>query len=138
MFKGKKILFIEDISDTVEGTIAKLKYEGCAIDLSPSIDEGEKALKSEIYDAILLDWWLPKLKGGDIIRNGGEIILKNLRAGKYGKNNKETIVIVYTQHLDRLGLYETACDKLCHSLLSKLTPPSDVIEGLKMIWKDCQ
>ena len=137
MFRGKKILFIEDISDTVEGTSAKLRYHGCAVDLSPTIEAGEKALKIEKYDAIILDWWLPESTGGDIIKNGGEIILKNLRGGKYGKNNKETTVIIYTQHLDRLGLYETACDKLCYSLVSKLTPPSDVVEELKLIWKDC-
>lgn len=51
---GKVILVVEDIPDTLAGTVAELKSSGIDIDLASSVGEALEKMKNKKYGAVLL------------------------------------------------------------------------------------
>jgi len=132
---NKRVLIIEDIRDTIEGTIAEFNYNNIEVDVARSVHEAIAFLKTKKYDGLIVDYWLPDDIGGDIIKNAGDIIINNLRNGKYSNLNINTEIIVYTAHLQHITTPPNSNSKIFSPVQSKLTPPVDIINLFLEKWK---
>lgn len=63
-----RLLVIEDEHDLREMLVAALRTEGYAVDFAADGAEGLAKAQDWEYDAIVLDWMLPKLDGGELLR----------------------------------------------------------------------
>ncbi len=94
---SRKILVVEDIPETLAGTIAQLEELGLSIACAGNVVGAKEYLRRGKYDVIILDWRLPEHSDDTNVNDtAGEILLGNLRAGKYGKQNQYTPVIAVT------------------------------------------
>jgi DNA-binding response OmpR family regulator len=69
-----KILLVEDDASVREVIHQALKQERHVVELAPDGEEGLTRLQCNEYDAIVLDWQLPKMAGLDVLkrfRDGG-------------------------------------------------------------------
>lgn len=64
---GKNVLIIEDNADTAESLQLALVYEGFGVRSVQNRDEGLLALKKNIYQFILLDYFMPGLGAKDFL-----------------------------------------------------------------------
>ncbi len=77
-----RLLIVEDELDLLESLVQFMREQGYAVDAANDGEEGWIKATSWTYDAIVLDWMLPKLSGIDL--------MKKLRA------EKKTPVILLT------------------------------------------
>ena len=63
-----RLLIVEDETDLARSLARALREDGYAVDVAEDGDEGRfKALEND-YDAIILDWMLPRLDGVELLR----------------------------------------------------------------------
>jgi two-component system copper resistance phosphate regulon response regulator CusR len=60
---GIRILVIEDETQIADFVVRGLREEGYLVEHSPDGIDGWHRLKTESWDAVLLDWWLPGMDG---------------------------------------------------------------------------
>lgn len=97
-----RILIVEDEPDLLDSVAQYMREQGYAVDCAENGEDGWVKATSWPYDAILLDWMLPKLSGLDL--------LKRLR-----QNSKTPILLLTARDAvdDRiLGLDQGADDYL--------------------------
>ncbi len=97
-----RILIVEDEPDLLDSVAQYLREQGYAVDCADNGEEGWIKATAWPYDAILLDWMLPKLSGIEL--------LKRLR-----QNSKTPVLLLTARDAvdDRiLGLDEGADDYL--------------------------
>jgi two-component system OmpR family response regulator len=63
-----RLLVVEDEIDLLESLAQALREDGYAVDTADNGDDGYFKAKTWDYDAIILDWMLPKLNGIELIR----------------------------------------------------------------------
>jgi two-component system OmpR family response regulator len=63
-----RLLVVEDEVDLLESLAQALREDGYAVDTADNGDDGYFKAKTWDYDAILLDWMLPKLNGIELLR----------------------------------------------------------------------
>lgn len=63
-----RLLVVEDEVDLLESLAQALREDGYAVDTADNGDDGYFKAKTWDYDAILLDWMLPKLNGMELLR----------------------------------------------------------------------
>ena len=63
-----RLLVVEDEVDLLESLAQALREGGYAVDTADNGDDGYFKAKTWDYDAILLDWMLPKLNGIELLR----------------------------------------------------------------------
>jgi two-component system OmpR family response regulator len=63
-----RLLVIEDEHDLREMLVAALRTEGYAVDAAADGNEGLYKATTWEYDAVVLDWMLPKMDGGELLR----------------------------------------------------------------------
>jgi len=63
-----RLLVVEDEVDLLESLAQALREDGYAVDTADNGDEGYFKAKTWDYDAIVLDWMLPKLNGIELLR----------------------------------------------------------------------
>lgn len=64
----RRILVIEDHRDLVRSIFNYLETRGYILDTAPDGRTGLELAESQTYDAIILDWNLPRLEGLDVLR----------------------------------------------------------------------
>lgn len=62
-----RLLVVEDEPDLLESLAQSFREDGYAVDVAQDGREGLHKCKSCDYDAIILDWMLPKLNGIDLL-----------------------------------------------------------------------
>lgn len=63
-----RLLVVEDEIDLLESLAQALREDGYAVDTADNGDDGYFKAKTLDYDAIILDWMLPKLNGIELLR----------------------------------------------------------------------
>ena len=63
-----RLLVVEDEIDLLESLAQALREDGYAVDTADNGDDGYFKAKTWDYDAIILDWMLPKLNGIELLR----------------------------------------------------------------------
>ncbi|MCY2978721.1 MAG: response regulator transcription factor [Planctomycetota bacterium] len=63
-----RLLVVEDEVDLLESLAQALREDGYAVDTADNGDDGYFKAKTWDYDAIVLDWMLPKLNGIELLR----------------------------------------------------------------------
>jgi two-component system OmpR family response regulator len=63
-----RLLVVEDEVDLLASLAQALREDGYAVDTADNGDDGYFKAKTWDYDAILLDWMLPKLNGIELLR----------------------------------------------------------------------
>ena len=63
-----RLLVVEDEFDLLESLAQALREDGYAVDTADNGEEGLHKAKVWEYDAIILDWMLPKLSGIELLR----------------------------------------------------------------------
>lgn len=96
MILNLKILIVEDIPNTLAGTLIKLEDLGAQVECAESVFEAKKYLTEKKYDVLILDWRLPEKPGEDVNDIAGEILVEDLKSGKLGNINKEIPFIAVT------------------------------------------
>jgi DNA-binding response OmpR family regulator len=66
---GIRILVIEDEAEIADFIIRGLREEGFTVEHSTDGQDGEHRLSTESWDLILLDWWLPRKEGLQLLKN---------------------------------------------------------------------
>ncbi|MCX7664609.1 MAG: response regulator transcription factor [Gemmataceae bacterium] len=64
-----RILVIEDEAEIADFIIRGLREEGFTVEHSTDGQDGEHRLSTESWDLILLDWWLPRKEGLQLLKN---------------------------------------------------------------------
>lgn len=88
-----KLLLVEDNRDLADTIEAELVFEGHTVDKFYAGDDAREALRSFVYDAVILDWALPGKSGIDILaefRAGGGVTPVIMLTGKDSVNEKLT------------------------------------------------
>jgi DNA-binding response OmpR family regulator len=88
-----KILLIEDDSDLAQMIVEWLSFEHYAVELVSDGSDGIDRLRLCQYDAVVLDWGLPRLSGPEIckqFRQGGGTTPIIMLTGKGSISEKET------------------------------------------------
>jgi CheY-like chemotaxis protein len=106
-FKGKRILVIEDIPDTLAGMVADLRDRGFNLTSSQNVTEALNRLEDERFDLILLDWRLPigdENEGLD--DNAGSLLLERLKTDEKNPNHDTPVVVITAEWgaIDRRSL----------------------------------
>ena len=65
---GIRILVIEDEQEIADFIVRGLREEGFAIERAANGEDAWHALKTQSWDAVLLDWWLPGEDGLSLLR----------------------------------------------------------------------
>jgi two-component system copper resistance phosphate regulon response regulator CusR len=65
---GIRILLVEDDTEIADFLKRGLREEGFAVEHSPDGPDGWHRLRTESWDVVLLDWWLPGMEGLTILR----------------------------------------------------------------------
>jgi two-component system, OmpR family, response regulator len=63
-----RLLIVEDELDLLESLAQALREDGYAVDIASNGEDGLHKAKVWEYDAIILDWMLPKLNGIELLR----------------------------------------------------------------------
>jgi DNA-binding response OmpR family regulator len=64
----KRVLVVEDDASLAGSLVGGLTDEGFAVDHADDGDSAARALRTGIYDLVILDWWLPGRDGLAILR----------------------------------------------------------------------
>ena len=101
---GFRILVIEDDAAIADFLTRGLREEGFSVSHAPEGHEGRFRLKNEIWDVVLLDWWLPGVDGVRLLREFREA----------GGNARVLMLTARDAVSDRVtGLDSGADDYLC-------------------------
>ena len=92
--KIKRALVIEDDVDMARFVSHQLKKEECRVEsCSDGYDALEK-LVNENYDLIILDWSLPGISGGELLRKTDEFVdMDPLSSEKWGFKKKPVVIV---------------------------------------------
>jgi len=63
-----KILLVEDDAEIADFVVRGLREEGFDLERAADGDEGWHLLSNREWDAVLLDWWLPRADGLSLLR----------------------------------------------------------------------
>lgn len=94
-----RFLLIEDIYNTIAGTIRKIRYiykERVVIDEVDNVASAVDSLTQQIYQLVILDWRLPEVPDSNVNINAGAIILDFLQSDDCRVENRNVPVIVVT------------------------------------------
>src|SRR5437879_5334493 len=101
---GIRILVVEDEKPIADFIVRGLREEGFTVEHAADGEDGWHALRSQSWDVVLLDWWLPGQDGLTLLR-------------RFRQENLETPVLFLTARdavSDRVrGLDTGADDYLC-------------------------
>ena len=114
------VLIVEDIGDTIRGTVSELDLLGIGHKLVSSIRTAEEALGQGCYDLMVVDMRLPKEVGKSIIEEGGINLVEKLRSGELGKDNQQIPFIVVSAQKYSVAVYKLKDLGEFYGLYSKL------------------
>lgn len=66
---GIRILLVEDESAISDFVVRGLREEGFTVEHAPDGHDGWHRLSTELWDVILLDWWLPGVEGLQLLEH---------------------------------------------------------------------
>ena len=96
-----RILVVEDDKGIAAGLLTNLQQRGYAVDVCGTLDSAWAALRSEVFDLVLLDLGLPDGDGGHLLQR-----LRQSQAAKDGLPDALTPVLIMTardQVADRIS-----------------------------------
>ncbi|MEO6320901.1 MAG: response regulator, partial [Polaromonas sp.] len=96
-----RILVVEDDAGIAAGLRSNLQQRGYAVDVCGALDSAWAALRSDVFDLVLLDLGLPDGDGGDLLQR-----LRQSQATKDGLPDALTAVLIMTardQVADRIS-----------------------------------
>ncbi len=114
-----RILVVEDDAGIANGLHSNLQQRGYAVDVCATLDSAWAALRSEVFDLVLLDLGLPDGDGGSLLQR-----IRQLKTGKDGLPDALTPVLIMTardQVADRISGLNLGADDY-------LTKPFDLDE----------
>src|ERR1039457_2335526 len=116
---GPKLLVVEDIRDTLAGTLAELAGAGIEIEHVTNVKDAVACLRRTKYDIVLLDWRLPLVAGGPVNDDAGLAVLKHTRSPDAGENQgfPEIVLTAEWSIVDAATLTE---HRNCRYVISKL------------------
>lgn len=101
---GNRILLVEDEEDIADFVVRGLREEGYCVERESNGIDGWKALSTQKWDVVLMDWWLPGMDGLSLLK-------------RYRQSGEEAPVLFLTARddvADRvMGLDCGANDYLC-------------------------
>ncbi|MGD0923231.1 MAG: response regulator [Terriglobia bacterium] len=96
--RGRKILLVEDIHNTIGFPIVLLESRGHEIIEVTNVAAAAARLKRERFDVILLDWRLPVDEANlNVNDDAGSILLDQVMADENNPNRDTPVVVVTAQ-----------------------------------------
>jgi CheY-like chemotaxis protein len=129
---GKKILVVEDIDDTLAGTLAELRFMGAEVDHASNVRGALIKMQAQKYNALLLDWRIPLKEQTAVNDEGAAVLLRQIETDT-GNPNSETPIIIVTAQLPSIDRKTLAKYPHCRLVLSKLQA-DEIIEALDGIF----
>ena len=115
-----RILIVDD-DDGIRTQLANiLRLEGYTVDNAATGREGLKLMDSNYYNLLLLDIWLPDMKGTDILAEVKDSTPKTLRVMITGSPSVETAVEAVNKLADGYILKPFDIDKVLERIRSLL------------------
>lgn len=102
--RRKRVLFVEDEPQNVRVTQARLQRSGHQTKFATNVSEAETLLRNERFDVLVVDIRLPDKPEGVLDFDGGLTLIKQLRGGVYGEENRATPFIILTGQKRSLDL----------------------------------
>ncbi len=100
--KVKRALVVEDDIDMARFIAQQLKKESCRVEWCSDGYEALELLVTHHYDLIIMDWSLPGLSGGEVLRKTDEFIRTEFDRTWDGEAKKKPVVIVSGHDINRI------------------------------------
>jgi CheY-like chemotaxis protein len=94
---SKKVLVVEDIHETVKGTLRQLESRGAQIVWVRNVQDAIDALQVGHFGALLLDWRVPLKSTGSVDADAGAKVLKWLREHPNSPNSDTPVFVLTAQ-----------------------------------------
>jgi len=92
-----RLLIVEDIRDTLAGTLSELQASGIVFDHVTNVKDAIEQLRKTKYDLVLLDWRLPRQPHDEVSDNAGLAILNFIKSTDASINHNIPIIILTAQ-----------------------------------------
>lgn len=125
------VLVVEDLFDTLKGTVKQLEINGARISRAATVRDAKEALQRRQYALILLDWRLPTDVPEAVHQNAGALVLESLRNNPSGMNATTPVLIVTAQNTAVPQAYEGQPNPV--KVLSKLRPDQIFEDALAIL-----
>jgi CheY-like chemotaxis protein len=92
--KVKRALVVDDDIDMVRFISQQLKREECRVEFCTDGYDALEKLVSKNYDLVIMDWSLPGISGGEVLRKTDEFIdMDPLTSEKWGVDKKPVVIV---------------------------------------------
>ncbi len=92
--KIKRALVVDDDADMARFITQQLKREECRVESCTDGYDALERLVSKNYDLVIMDWSLPGISGGEVLRKTDEFIdMDPLISEKWGVDKKPVVIV---------------------------------------------
>lgn len=92
--KIKRALVVDDDADMARFITHQLKREECRVESCTDGYDALERLVSKNYDLVIMDWSLPGISGGEVLRKTDEFIdMDPLMSEKWGVEKKPVVIV---------------------------------------------
>lgn len=100
--KIKRALVVDDDADMARFITHQLKKEECRVESCTDGYDALEKLVNKNYDLVIMDWSLPGISGGEVLRKTDEFIDIDPTASEHWGSEKKPVVIVSGHDINKL------------------------------------